>query len=351
MKNNSQLTRVLVTGAGGPAATSFLRAVQELPGFEFHMADMDPYSTGLYLVPAGQRCLIPAGTASDFVDTVLQICIERKIDILLPTVDCELAKIADASDQFAAHNVTIALPPAQSLHLCYDKLALMKHLDGHAPLADYARIDNNFNAKSFGLPFIAKPRSGSGSRGIHLITHVDQLSDIPRDGSYMAQGNLPGAEYSVDVYISSEGQPIASVVRERLKIDSGIAVIGKTINDQAMCAMALKIAEKAGIRFTANVQFKRNPDGEPRLLEINPRFPGTMPLTVAAGANIPAMCMKDLTGEHIEPIRSYREIAMVREWTETFIDASEFLIDGSDQNENDSTGSFAQSEAIHANPV
>jgi carbamoyl-phosphate synthase large subunit len=39
------------------------------------------------------------------------------------------------------------------------------------------------------------------------------------------------------------------------------------------------------------VQFRGAEDGRPLLMEINPRVPGTIGLTVAAGSNLPAVAL------------------------------------------------------------
>ena len=46
-------TRVLVTGAGGPAAIAAMRSLGADPTVELIAADMDPWAAGLYLVPPG----------------------------------------------------------------------------------------------------------------------------------------------------------------------------------------------------------------------------------------------------------------------------------------------------------
>ena len=53
--------RVLVTGAGGPAAIAVLKSLRADPSVRLIAADMDGWAAGLYLVPAADRAVIPAG--------------------------------------------------------------------------------------------------------------------------------------------------------------------------------------------------------------------------------------------------------------------------------------------------
>ncbi len=112
----------------------------------------------------------------------------------------------------------------------------------------------------------------------------------------MLQEYLPGEEYSVDVYVRRDGRVIAAVPRARMKIDSGIAVASRTVNVPEVIAAAVRTAEIIGIRGIANVQFKRAADGVFKLLEVNPRFPGTLPLTGAAGIDMPKLMADELAG-------------------------------------------------------
>lgn len=68
------MTNVLVTGAGGPAAISFMKSV-EADDILLFVADMDQLASGLYMVPKERRVLLPAGASEDFVDALLQSCI------------------------------------------------------------------------------------------------------------------------------------------------------------------------------------------------------------------------------------------------------------------------------------
>lgn len=111
-----------------------------------------------------------------------------------------------------------------------------------------------------------------------------------------------------------------------MKIDSGIAVASQTRINPELSMMAIKIAQMAGITYVANVQFKADKNGAFKLLEINPRFPGTLPLTAAAGVDIPRLLIDDITGKpiHVEQLASFKELMVVRYWTEHFFAIDEW---------------------------
>ncbi|MFO1082841.1 MAG: ATP-grasp domain-containing protein [Reyranellaceae bacterium] len=74
----------------------------------------------------------------------------------------------------------------------------------------------------------------------------------------------------------------------------------------------------------ANVQFKRAADGVFKLLEVNPRFPGTLPLTIAAGVDMPKLMVDEVAGRPVPDHVPFKEIMVVRYWTEHYLDPAEW---------------------------
>jgi hypothetical protein len=105
---------------------------------------------------------------------------------------------------------------------------------------------------------------------------------------------LPGEEFSVDV-LARDGEMLACVVRKRLQAVQGMATVAVVVAAPDVEDAARRVVAATGLSYVANVQFRRDADGIPRLLEINPRIPGTIHLTVAAGLNLPlAACTQAL---------------------------------------------------------
>lgn len=315
--------RILITGAGGAAAISVWKSLSA--GHELHMADMDPLAAGLYLVPAAQRLIIPRGDDPRLLDVLHDACMARRIEALLPTVDAELFPVAAAHARFDAIGVALPISPAECLRICRDKQLLMEKVKGSVPIPENEPLTQAAADRVAAFPRLVKPRRGAGSRGVARINSCEDLESLPKDGSYLLQEFLPGEEYSVDVYVRRDGRVIAAVPRDRMKIDSGIAVASRTINLPEIIAAAVRTAELIGIRGTANVQFKRAADGVFKLLEVNPRFPGTLPLTGAAGIDMPKLMVDELMGRPVpDRLMPFKELMVVRYWTEHYFDPEEW---------------------------
>jgi carbamoyl-phosphate synthase large subunit len=314
---------ILITGAGGAAAVSIWKSLAQ--EHEIYMADIDPCAAGLYLVPSTRRMIIPKGDSAGFGLTLLDICQKKQIEVLIPTVDVELVPIAMHAEQFINQSIKVPISTTNTLELCRDKFKLLAFCQDTG-LTPWFRLLTKENAASFiKFPYFAKPRFGAGSKGALLISNTQDLHQLPTDASYLIQELLPGDEYSVDVYIHSDGHPLAAVPRLRMKIDSGIAVACQTKINPHLSLIALNIAKKVGIDYVANIQFKADAQGEFKLLEINPRFPGTLPLTAAAGIDIPQLLLKDIQGKALgSNLLTFKELMVVRYWTEQFFPINEW---------------------------
>jgi carbamoyl-phosphate synthase large subunit len=310
--------RVLVTGVGGPSGVSLLRALADAP-VTLIGGDIDPYAAGLYLLDTPRRVILRRGDDPRFAADLLAHCRDHGVDVVVPTVDSELMPLALRRAEFTAAGITLVLASEPTLAVCLDKAALAERCQGRVRVPATTIVDAAFDPADTSLPVIVKPRSGSGSRGIRLVEQRAELEVLERDGTLLVQEHLPGPEYSLDVLARHDGHVAAVVPRARLKVDSGIAVTGRTLLDPALDRFAREVADAIGLTTVANVQAKVDAAGEPALLEVNARFPGTMPLTVAAGVDMPRLAVMEALGTAIPdgPL-PFQEIAMVRYFEERF---------------------------------
>ena len=162
---------------------------------------------------------------------------------MVPTVDTELLPLARRRAEFAAVGTTLVLASEETLETCLDKWVLAERCRGRMC---GSRRPSSSTPTSIpaapALPVIVKPRAGSGSRGIRLIERRAELEALERDGTLLVQEHLPGPEYSLDVLARADGHVAAVVPRARLKVDSGIAVTGRTLHDEELDTFAREVA-------------------------------------------------------------------------------------------------------------
>ena len=318
------MPRVLVTGAGGPAGVVVIRSLLKRPELTVFAADMDGWAAGLYLVPAEQRRLVPPGRADEFVPTLARLVEDDAIDVVVSTVGVELIALSERRDELAP--AVLAAPSADTLEVALDKLLLAERCaaTGRAPRTVLA--GPAAQAVDWEFPVFAKPRQGAGSRGIRLVPDRAALDALPVDEGLIVQDFLPGEEYSVDVIADAAGQVVAAVPRTRARVDSGVAIAGRTVHDPELEETASAIAKAIGLVGVANVQLRRGRDGRAMLLEVNPRFPGALPLTIAAGVDIPSLVVDLFLGRELPASVPFREVAFVRFLEDIIVEIDEVLV-------------------------
>ncbi len=323
MQPSEQPVRVLVTGAGGPAAIAVMKSLAAVPSAEILAADMDGWAAGLYLVPPGNRALVPAGNARDFVPALLALCRRLNVDVLVPTVDAELLPVSRSRAEFERQGVQLMLAPHAALAVTLDKLSLAGACAGVVAVPRTESLDTPADPASWTYPVIVKPRTGSGSRGVSMPQSAADLAAVGARPGYLVQEYLPGEEYSVDVLADRNGHVAAAVPRLRARVDSGVSVAGRTVRDCELESFGASVASAIGLTYIGNVQCRRDRAGKLALLEVNPRPPGSMPLTIASGVDMPRLALEALRGRELPAHADFAETAMVRFLDERFVSMAE----------------------------
>ncbi|MFC7893334.1 ATP-grasp domain-containing protein [Streptomyces sp. NPDC057381] len=251
----------------------------------------------------------PDGHITDATETVQAI--ERTVSEVSPDV----VLVARAAPRFAGAGVRTLVSDAAALERCLDKWALAETCRETVRVPRTVLLEEGVADRfGAGFPAVAKPRRGSGSRGIVMAAAPAALTGLPHDRSYLLQELLPGTEYSVDVLVAPDGGVRAAVPRARDKTDSGIIVAGHVLDRPGLSRLAAGVASALGLRGICNVQVREDREGLPALLEVNPRPPGGMSLTVAAGVQMPAWAVAGLLGAEVPGRIAHHALSAVRHW-------------------------------------
>jgi carbamoylphosphate synthase large subunit len=247
-------------------------------------ADADPAAAGSAL--ASVAVTVPRGDHPRFVEALTGIATAWGVDALIGTVAEELPQLAAGADRLAAAGVATWLADPTGVALCCDKAAFARTLRA-AGVPHPATTDTASALVEVPGPWVVKPRAGRGSRGVRLLDRRSEVVDALRtDESLIAQTRLPGREFTADALVSRTGEILTVVPRWREETKAGISVKGTTFDSAAVTDVVARALEAVGVTGPANVQGFVAPDGDATVLEINPRFSGGLPLTLAAGADV-----------------------------------------------------------------
>jgi carbamoyl-phosphate synthase large subunit len=288
---------VLVTGAGGPAGVAVVRRLVAL-GHRVVAADADPAAAGGAL--ASVAVTVPRGDSPFFLDALLSAAAAHGVDALICTVAEELPRLSAGSGRLAAAGVGTWFPDLAAVDLCCDKAAFAARMHA-AGVPHPATASSVPDAGELPGPWIVKPRSGRGSRGVALLdTQSAVEAALTADPALIAQTRLDGREFTADALVARDGRLLTVVPRWREETKAGISVKGTTFDSAAVTEIAADALEAVGLTGPANVQGFVGPDGAVTVVEINPRFSGGLPLTLAAGADVVGSYLAGVRNPHAE---------------------------------------------------
>ena len=94
----------------------------------------------------------------------------------------------------------------------------------------------------------------------------------------IVQQMLSGDEYSFDILNDLNANPITAVVKRKIKMRAGETDQGYAFKDDYLMKIGLKLGEKLRHIGPLDVDFFLV-EGEPYILELNPRLGGGYPIT------------------------------------------------------------------------
>lgn len=168
----------------------------------------------------------------------------------------------------------------------------------------------------FSFPVVIKPRISSGSRGLKIVERKEDFKDsymrVHRDFPFpMVQEFIPrGGAFGVSVLFGRNGEMLATFAHRRLReypVTGGPSTLCESIEAPEMVDFSIRMLSALEWFGVAMVEFRLDRrDKKPKLMEVNPRFWGSLPLAVHAGVDFPYLLFRLACGEKVEPVKEYR---------------------------------------------
>jgi carbamoyl-phosphate synthase large subunit len=316
--------KILVSSAGSMPAVGVIKALkgqQEYP-CDVVAVDMDPMSIGFHL--SDSYHVVPPASSADYIPALLSICRNEKVDVLFPIMDEELLAVAIAKSEIEEAGTKVVTNSPQTVRVCRDKWLTYQNCVSHGIGVPRTALSvDSTRFEGFGFPLIIKPRTGRGTIGVQRIDDAVHLKCLlnPDEGT-IVQEFITGQEYTIDVLCNLSGELLSAVPKARLQVKAGMQVKGRTVRDSRLTEFARRVHAAFDLTPRANVQCILNDSGC-YLVEVNPKFSTSLPLTVAAGVNLPLLLVRMLKGEALKPADGeFRDgVTMLRCWQEVFVTA------------------------------
>ena len=134
----------------------------------------------------------------------------------------------------------------------------------------------------------------------------------------IVQTRIEGSEFTVDALVDRDGRLAGAVPRWRTETKAGISTKGTTFRNDRVVLGVATLTHVLGLTGPCNVQGFVASDGTPWFVEVNPRFSGGLPLSLAAGADLVGEYLHGMFGHPLRPERlRYRSgVSMLRYFAE-----------------------------------
>ncbi|BAJ26651.1 MULTISPECIES: ATP-grasp domain-containing protein [Kitasatospora] len=286
--------RVLVTGGGGPAGVVVAREAARA-GMVPVVGDADPEGVGLHLGHEG--VVLPSAGEPGFAAALLDAAVAHRCGAVVVTVGEELERLAGREAAFAERGVAAWFPAPETVTGCLDKWVFARAIGAVAAPGTALGGPGGLPG-----PWVVKPRRGRGSRDVHVVTDpADFPTLLRRVPDPVVQTLLPGREFTADCLIGRDGTVHAAVPRWRSQVRGGIATRGTTFADPRVDVLVAELTAALGLTGLVNVQGFLEADGPARVVEVNPRCSGGLPISLAAGADLVGQYLRLLLGGEADP--------------------------------------------------
>jgi carbamoyl-phosphate synthase large subunit len=318
------MTAVLVTGMGSTTAISVTKGLRKQSEVAVQIVGTDVVN-GSEIAGSSfcnQFYTVPSATNKQYIAELLRICEAETVQVLFPIIDIELETIAAHIEAFSSRDIYVWLPSLETVQICNDKYQTHRFFVRNDIPTPQTWLPEEVVGQEEELPYplIVKPRNGISSRDVFRVSSANELSEVlEKVKRPIVQEYLEGREFTVDVVADEDSRLLAVVPRERIEVRAGISYKGRTVRDEQLINDAGQIARAMKVKGPCNIQCRvRN--GKPIYFEVNPRFSGTLPLTIAAGVNSPLLLLKLALGEKLDQhYYDFKEsVYMTRYWEEVF---------------------------------
>lgn len=313
--------RVLVFGDDTKAFLAVVRSLGRR-GAEVHAAPSDfataalksRYIAAVHRLPA--YLLSPDG----WVEALSALIARERIDLVLPTSDKSLLMLLHHAGELGRER--LALPSEEAARIFTDKAATRRLAFASGVPVCPGRVLTAGDsagelADAFGLPLVLKPARSwdrgdvAGKRAALIVRSEEALAAALAeglDGEWVVEGFFAGVGVGVSV-IARDGAIIAAIQHRRIHQETETGPSTSRVTEKLtpqLIAWTRDLARAARLTGVAMFEYRWNrADNAHVLLEVNPRFWGSLPLAVDAGADFPAMLMDLHAGTSPKPCFGY----------------------------------------------
>lgn len=333
---NIGVTGLNAIDSPGPGV-AVIRGLRESEAFDVRIIGLsyEALEPGIYmhdLVDKTYQIPYPSAGAESLMSRLQYIHNKENFHIIIPNFDAELYSFIKLENKLKEMGINMFLPTLEQfeerLKVNLNKFGEKYEIDVPKSKAIYGNGDIFNISSEFDYPVVVKGKYYDASTAFNLDqvkTHFNKISakwGLP----IIIQEFVHGTEYNVTGLGDGEGNTIAVVpMRKQYITDKGKAWGGISIDDQRMINLTKKFVSQTKWKGPFEMELLKDQKNDLYLLEINPRMPAWIYLSVGVGQNIPEAIVKLALGQKVTPFTEYKVGKMfIRYAWDMIVDLDEF---------------------------
>jgi predicted ATP-grasp superfamily ATP-dependent carboligase len=248
-------------------------------------------------------------TDDEFVDRAAAAVAQTKADVIVTADTVALARVVRLSGRIASIAPHAPVPSPAAFATTLDKLEFAAfaaaHGISHPATVPCTPDDAEALAARVGFPLIAKPVQGAFGAGIHRLGDIESLRAFvrtPRTTPYLLQQLIVGSD--VDCSVLCRGGQVVAHTTQRALVQSGAFAAPdaiEMIEDDRVVSLVRSMMRAFEWDGVAHVDLRYDQRRE-RLyvIEVNPRFWGSLQGSIRAGVNFPLLAVQLALGHQVD---------------------------------------------------
>ncbi|MBW2039936.1 MAG: ATP-grasp domain-containing protein [Deltaproteobacteria bacterium] len=315
------MSRIFVTDGHWRKTLAVVRSLGR-KGLEVTVGESSRVTTSFFSKYCHRRVVYPSvhRRPDDFLAFLRQELTRRTYDILIPMEEETLLLLARHKREFAPL-VRLPITSYHDVIKVRDKGWLLQHALKEAipmPQTYFVEDIKDLTAVKEVIPppWVIKPRVSSGAYGIVYVNNEEDLptayQEVHRRFPFpLIQERIPqeGEAFGLAALLDKGGVVKALFAHRRLReypVRGGPSTLRESVRHPRIEELGLRLLRSLGWYGVAMVEFKVDPrDNTPKLMELNPRFWGSLALAIQAGVDFPCLLYKMAMGEEFDPVLEY----------------------------------------------
>ncbi len=320
-KHRTKRNKILILDGMWNKTLAVVRSFGE-KGFYVTVGEWTRFATALFSKYCDRRIVYPSPILAPekFIEWIISEIKSTGYDIVLPTELSTQMLLLKNKDEIERYT-RLPFADYQLISNIQNKAWLMKFaLSNNIPCPQTYFPEKEPDVGSIRdqieYPIVIKPRCSSGSRGIVYVKKASDLLDSYRSvhSKYpdpLIQEFIPnGGAFGMGTLFNFNSEPRASFVYKRLReypVEGGPSTLRESVENEKIMQTALSLLGLLSWKGVAMVEFRVDSrDGIPKLMEINPRFWGSLQLSILSGMDFPYLLYELAMQGDIEPKDNYK---------------------------------------------